>query len=99
MSDNPMHPAQRLQDAPRCTANAKTTGTRCKAPAVNGWAVCRMHGAGGGGPVGKANGMWRHGGRSQELAETRRLIAELTRQAKADMEKLPWPGPQACAIS
>ena len=89
MTDNPMHPAQRLNNAPRCRATAKTTGSRCKAPAVTGWAVCRMHGAGGGAPQGKANGMWRHGGRTLDQTETRRLIAELTRQAKAEMDMLP----------
>ena len=30
MNDNPMHPAQRLQDAPRCTAMAKSTRARCQ---------------------------------------------------------------------
>ena len=83
MSDNPMHPAQRLNDAPRCAAKAKATGTRCKAPAVKGWAVCRMHGARGGAPKGKANGMWKHGGRSLELTETRRLITDLTRLSRS----------------
>ena len=88
-SYNPMLPAQRLNDAPRCSAKAKTTGTRCKAPAVTGCGVCRMHGAGGGAPFGRANGRWRHGGRTLDQTETRRMIAELTRQAKAEMDLLP----------
>jgi hypothetical protein len=33
-------------DAKRCTATAKSSGERCKNPAVKGWDVCRMHGAG-----------------------------------------------------
>jgi hypothetical protein len=33
-------------DAKRCTATAKSSGERCKNPAVTGWDVCRMHGAG-----------------------------------------------------
>jgi hypothetical protein len=33
-------------DASRCTATAKSTGERCQNPAVQGWDVCRMHGAG-----------------------------------------------------
>jgi hypothetical protein len=28
-----------------CTATAKSTGERCQNPAVDGWDVCRMHGA------------------------------------------------------
>jgi len=43
--DNPMNSADA---APRCRAKTKSTGERCKAPAVNGWRVCRVHGAGGG---------------------------------------------------
>jgi hypothetical protein len=35
-----------LRDAQRCTATAKSTGERCKNPAVQGYTVCRMHGAG-----------------------------------------------------
>lgn len=85
MTANPMHPAQRLQAAPRCRALAKTTGQRCKAPAVHGWAVCRVHGARGGAPMGKANGAWRHGGRTLEAIETRRLIGELDRLARVTL--------------
>lgn len=85
MIANPMHPARHLHAAPRCHAKAKTTGQRCKAPAVNGWAVCRMHGAGGGAPMGKANGAWRHGGRTLEAIETRRLILELACLARATL--------------
>ena len=88
MSDNPMHPVQRLNDAPRCSAKAKTTGEPCKAPAVNGWTVCRMHGAGGGAPRGKGNGMWQHGAKSLQAAETRRLIAELNRLTRSEISKL-----------
>lgn len=35
-----------FDDAKRCTATAKSTGERCQNPAVKGWDVCRMHGAG-----------------------------------------------------
>ncbi len=35
-----------LQRAPRCTARSKRTGLPCRSPAVRGWRVCRMHGAG-----------------------------------------------------
>jgi hypothetical protein len=39
---------QRAHVAPRCTAKSKRTGKPCRAPAVRGWKVCRMHGARGG---------------------------------------------------
>jgi hypothetical protein len=35
-----------FEDANQCTATAKSTGERCQNPAVTGWDVCRMHGAG-----------------------------------------------------
>lgn len=76
---NPMHKAH---DAPRCHAKAKTTGSRCKAPACRGWAVCRMHGARGGAPVGPANGAWQHGDRSQRADRNRREVLALIKQAK-----------------
>ena len=77
MPHNPMHPAQRLQYAQRCSANSKRSGQPCQAPAVNGWTVCRMHGAGGGAPTGKGNGNWRHGGETKAMRATRRLVAAL----------------------
>jgi hypothetical protein len=82
MSDNPMHPAQRLQDAPRCTAMAKSTRARCRAPAVNGWAVCRMHGARGGAPSGTANGRWKGGSRTADLMLLRSAVAMLQKMAR-----------------
>jgi hypothetical protein len=82
MSDNPMHPAQRLANAPRCTAKAKATRCRCKAPAVKGWKVCRMHGARGGAPYGVANGRWRHGNRTKPNEAMRRALAALMTQAR-----------------
>ena len=57
-------------NAPRCKATSKRTGRPCRAPAVRGWGVCRMHGAGGGGPSGRANGNYRHGGRMWMLSAT-----------------------------
>jgi hypothetical protein len=64
MTIDPMQSAHR---APRCKATSKRTGKPCRAPAVRGWGVCRMHGAGGGGPSGRANGNYRHGGEPREL--------------------------------
>jgi len=79
---NPMHKAH---SAPRCHAKAKATGNPCKAPAVRGWAVCRMHGAGGGAPSGPCNGAWVHGGRSQELSEVRSFGNDLARLARTTL--------------
>lgn len=81
-ADNPMNPAERFRRATRCTAKAKRTGERCKCPAVTDWTVCRVHGARGGAPKGPANGNWKHGGRSREVTETRRIGSELSRQAQ-----------------
>ena len=51
---NDHQPHAKRHDAPRCKANSKRTGKRCRAPAVRGCRVCRMHGARGGAPTGKA---------------------------------------------
>lgn len=79
MDANPMHKAHA---APRCGAKSKRTGLPCNAPAVRGWRVCRMHGAGGGAPRGKAHGQYRHGGRSIEAMKAARLVNALASMAK-----------------
>jgi hypothetical protein len=71
MSDNLM---QKAHEAPRCGARSKRTGGPCRAPAVRGFCVCRMHGARGGASEGKRNGNYRHGARTNQMAELRRLI-------------------------
>ncbi len=76
MTDNPM---QSAHDAPRCGAKSKRTGLPCRSPAVGGYRVCRMHGAGGGAPEGKQNGNFRHGGRTKEATSASRYINELAR--------------------
>lgn len=75
------NPMQRAHAAPRCDAHSKRTGLSCRAPAVRGWSVCRMHGAGGGAPEGAANGAYRHGLRTQEAEVWRREIAALIQDA------------------
>ncbi len=65
--------------APRCRAKSKRTGERCKAPAVKGRPVCRIHGAAGGAPEGKRNGNYRHGGRTTEAMEALALVRAMTR--------------------
>ncbi|MFD0981519.1 hypothetical protein, partial [Tropicimonas aquimaris] len=58
------------------------TGERCKSPAVNGWNVCRMHGAGGGHKAGPTHPSWKHGMRSREWVETRKYINQLARETR-----------------
>lgn len=65
-----------FQKAPRCMANSKRAGHRCKAPAVRKYNVCRFHGARGGAPKGKANGAWKHGHYS-EVAKAERFLVKL----------------------
>ena len=78
--------------APRCAARCKRSGLPCRAPAVRGWAVCRMHGARGGAPTGRRNGAWRHGGRTREMEELRALVAEMGRWDRRLAEALDPSG-------
>ena len=57
-------------------------------PAVNGWTVCRFHGARGGAPAGKRNDMYRHGLHTKEAIETRRWISQLQRDARELLARL-----------
>ncbi len=66
MTDNPVDPTERIRNASRCTATSKRTGMPCQAPAVRGWRVCRLHGAGGGHKAGPSHPRWVHGERSQQ---------------------------------
>ena len=81
--DNLMDPAQRLRDAPRCSARAKSTGARCRCPAVRGWSVCRLHGAGGGAPSGPRHPNYRHGMRTKEAAAFRAAVSKICREGAA----------------
>jgi hypothetical protein len=77
-----------FQKSPRCSATSKRTRQPCKAPAVNGWTVSRFHGARGGAPAGKRNGMYRHGLQTKEAIETRRWISKLQRDARELVARL-----------
>lgn len=59
--------------AKRCRAHSKRSGNQCKSPAVKGWNVCRMHGAGGGAPKGNRNA-WKHGRYSAAAIQERREL-------------------------
>jgi hypothetical protein len=77
-----------FQKSPRCTATSKRTKEPCQAPAVTGWRVCRFHGAGGGAPIGKRNGMYRHGEHTQQAISLRRRLSGLQRQWRDLLSRL-----------
>jgi hypothetical protein len=74
--------------SPRCSARSKRTGEGCRTPAVTGWTVCRFHGAGGGGPKGERNGMFRHGRATQEAIAERRALAALLSEVRASLRSI-----------
>ena len=77
-----VNPLDLANAAPRCSAHSKRSGQPCRAPAVTGWRVCRVHGAGGGHRAGPTHPSWKHGMRSREWMETRRLVNELVREGR-----------------
>jgi hypothetical protein len=77
-----------MHKAKRCQARSKRSGKPCRSPAVSGWNVCRMHGAGGGAPRGKRNGNYRHGERTAEATAVRRTISRLLRQSRSGLKHL-----------
>lgn len=88
MASNPM---QSAHNAPRCTARSKRSGLRCNAPAVRGWSVCRMHGARGGAPRGKANGNYVHGAHTLETQIAALLGRQVNREARKALNDLGEP--------
>jgi hypothetical protein len=54
---------------------------------VNGWTVCRFHGARGGAPKGPRNGIFRHGFYTNEAIAERQSISELFRIASVMCRK------------
>ena len=77
-----------MQRAPRCAAHSRRSGLPCQAPAVTGWGVCRMHGAGGGAPRGKRNGSYRHGQRTTEAMSLKAAISALVRESRRLMSSI-----------
>lgn len=71
-----------MNQARRCGAKSKRSGKPCRAPAVRGWAVCRMHGAGGGAPQSNKNAL-RHGLYTAEAVAMRQAINALLRGSRA----------------
>jgi uncharacterized protein YjcR len=70
-----------MHQALRCHAKSKRSGLRCQAPAVRGYSVCRMHGAGGGAPRGNQNAL-RHGAFSAESIALANEVESLVRIAR-----------------
>jgi glucans biosynthesis protein len=60
---------------------------QCRSPAVRGRSVCRMHGAGGGAPVGNRNAR-KHGRYGRRAIEMRRAIADLLRKGRDLVERM-----------
>lgn len=82
MPNGPKNPTERLRAAKRCHAARKRDLEPCNAPAVRGWNVCRVHGAGGGAPRGERQGNYRHGQRTIEAKTERRLFRDELRQLR-----------------
>lgn len=85
MAERPVNPMHKAHAALRCSATSKRSGDACRAPAVNGWKVCRMHGAGGGAPRGPAHGQYRHGNFTCEAVERRQAVSELLRWSRSGL--------------
>ena len=73
-----------MHQALRCHAKSKRSGLCCRAPAVRGTSVCRMHGAGGGAPRGNRNAL-KHGEHSTETLAMKREIQALARMSRETM--------------
>ena len=70
----------------RSHAKSKRSAKLCQAPAVKGWAVCRMHGAGGGAPKGNKNAL-RNGLYTAEAIAMRQAIRALVRDSRELAER------------
>jgi hypothetical protein len=79
---NLMYLVERMNAAPRRSAKSKRSRSKCRAPAVRGWTVCRFHGARGGAPKGKANGNWKHGRYTVEARTFHGVCVALMRQVR-----------------
>ena len=75
--------------APRRHAKSERTGKPRQAAAVRGYAVCQMHGAGGGAPGGNRNAL-KHGAKAadaRDLVSEVRELARMTHATVAEIEK------------
>ena len=70
------------QAAPRCRARCRRSKLPCRAPAMRGKAVCRLHGGKGGGPKGERNGAYRTGRYTAEAKAERRQLRTLIQELR-----------------
>jgi uncharacterized protein YjcR len=73
-----------MHQALRCHAKSKRSGLQCRASAVRGYSVCRMHGAGGGAPRGNRNAL-KHGEFTAESLALRSEIQALAQMVRETM--------------
>ena len=55
---------------------------------MKGWAVCRMHGAGGGAPEGKRNGNYRNGSRTKRTMAAMMAVQAMARLCRQTLDAL-----------
>ena len=78
-----------MHRALRCHAKSKRSGLPCRAPAVRGAEVCRMHGAGGGARKGNKNAV-KHGAMVAESIALRREVQALARMTRETMAAIGY---------
>ena len=83
---NHMNALYPFRKSPRCKATSKRTKKPCRAPAMNGWTVCRFTARGV--ERRRRHGMYRHGDHTKEAVALRRQISELQRETRALLSRL-----------
>ena len=76
-----------MHRASRCHARSKRSGLQCQAPAVRGYSVCRMHGAGGGAPRANQNAL-KHGAHSAASLASMKEVSSLASIARETLAKI-----------
>jgi hypothetical protein len=77
-----------LTKLPRCQAKSKTSGTRCKQPAMKGKRVCRFHGGmSPGAPKGNKHA-WKHGLYTAEALSQSKRVRDLINEARRTLGEM-----------
>ena len=81
--------AKQLTYAPGETLPSEIQAQRqpCRSPAVRGFQVCRMHGAGGGAPKGNCNAL-KHGRYTSKAIQSRRCLNMVARIARQKLREI-----------